>query len=36
MKNHRILPLLVIAVGVALIARRHHNTHLKERDWDAW
>ena len=36
MKNHKILPLLVIAVGVALIARHHRRAHLKERDWDAW
>ena len=36
MKNHKILPLLVIALGVALVARRHHRAHLKERDWDAW
>ena len=39
MKNHKILPLLVIALGVALVAKRHHRAHLKWRDpddWDAW
>jgi len=36
MKNHKILPLLVIALGVALLAGRHHRAHLKEDNWDAW
>ena len=34
----KILPLLVIGAGLALIARRHH-AHLRWRDpddWDAW
>ncbi len=36
MRRYRIIPLLVIAIGVALIAGRHRHGYLKERDWDAW
>ena len=36
MRSYKILPLLVIALGVALLAGRRGRAHLKERDWDAW
>ena len=36
MKSYKIVSLLVIALGVALFAGRHHRAYLKEHDWDAW
>ncbi len=44
MRTYKILPLLVIALGVAMLARhrRHGHAHAyghrrwKDHDWDAW
>ncbi len=43
MRSYKILPLLVIALGIAMLARhRRHGHHAnrhdpwKDHDWDAW
>ena len=36
MRNHKMLPLLVLALGIALLNRRHGYGHLMECEWDDW